>query len=71
MNVETDHVCEAVHCVACCPVARSYGAGYDDAVSVLSGTAVMRRAERDGTLVAVIGGLLVVAVVAWLVTRGR
>lgn len=42
MATDVDHVCVADHCVACCPTAQGYSAGFNDAKSWYSSERGMR-----------------------------
>lgn len=64
-----DHTCVADHCVACCPTAQGYSAGFADAKSFYGSEARMRLLDGPSIELIIIAVLLVF--VAGLVIKVR
>jgi len=70
MNKAVDHVCVAEHCVACCPTAQGYSAGFSDAKTWYSSERGMRLLDGPPIEALLILALLITCAVLVYKIRG-
>lgn len=63
MESAIDHVCEAVHCVTCCPVNRAWSDGYESGEKWSRGLVQLEADTYKRALEAVVIVCVIVAVV--------
>jgi len=65
----TEHVCEAQHCVTCCPVRKAYDDGFEDAKDIYR-TPLHRYPTPDARLLGMLLVLVAVTVLWVMLRRG-
>lgn len=70
MSNTVDHVCVAEHCVACCPTAQGYSAGFADAKAWYSSEHGMRMLDGPPFEVLIILALLIACAMLVYKLRG-